>query len=181
MRAKNLLWIIGLGLIGSGCSVVSTATTVVSSRMKDTIEGAVEQRRNQAWAKAAWDEDRAANPGVAYSDDHAKGFKTGFTEHLYRGAVLPPPLPPEGYRRARYQTPEGYRAIEDWFAGFRHGALVAQAGGYRHYVTGPSSLRPPIPVPPPPQPLVGNARAAQKEMCIRIEWVLPKWSIPKPW
>ena len=35
--------------------------------------------------------------------------------------------------------------IEDWFEGFRHGAAVARDGGYRKFVTGPSSLQMPPP------------------------------------
>ena len=40
-------------------------------------------------------------------------------------------LPPERYHRKRYATPEGCKAVEDWYAGFRHGAATAMASGLR--------------------------------------------------
>lgn len=190
MRAKALLCIIGLGLLGSGCSVVSTATRVVSARVKETIDDCLERRRNEEWAEAAWQEVCLAYGGGAFSEDHAQGFKAGFTEHLYRGTIQPPPLPPASYRCVRYQTPEGYRAIEAWFAGFRHGVSVAQAQGYRDCVTGPSALRaasPPVPLPrprplpPPPLPVAASEEAGPKTLLIRVEYGLPEWNIAWPW
>ena len=87
------------------------------------------------------------SPPPRYSADYAKGFKDGFADYLYAGGTgEPPPLPPRHYWKMRYETPEGHRAMEDWFAGFRHGAGVAQASGYREWVTLPSSL-PPADVP----------------------------------
>ena len=41
------------------------------------------------------------------------------------------PVPPERYQRKRYTNPEGMQAIEDWYAGFRHGASTAMASGLR--------------------------------------------------
>lgn len=40
--------------------------------------------------------------------------------------------PPERYQRKRYTSPEGCQAIEEWFAGFRHGAATAMASGLRN-------------------------------------------------
>jgi hypothetical protein len=48
----------------------------------------------------------------------------------------------------KYQSPRGYLAIENWFAGYRQGAAVARAGGFRRLVTGPTSLTGAAPSPP---------------------------------
>jgi hypothetical protein len=159
--------------------------------VKEECEDFRECRRNRAWAEAAWEQVCRMHPGEHFAEDHAKGFQAGFTEHLYRGTVAPPPLPPACYRTVRYQTPEGYRAIESWFAGFRHGVSVAQAGGYRDCVTGPSAFRAPAAVlpglPPPGSPSpVAHApgsptptaaqkakEGGEKELRIRLEWTPP--------
>ena len=179
MGAKAGLWLLGLVLLSSGCSVVSTATHVVSSRLKERFEEHAERKRNQARAVAAWREVRCAASEVAFSDDYARGFHHGFTEHLYRGTVNPPPLPPDEYRRARYQTPQGYRAIQDWFAGFRHGVAAAREGRYRDWVTGPSSFRQPESG-PAPQPEECE-QEGEKLWHVRIDWPLPRRTIELVW
>jgi hypothetical protein len=145
MGTKTMLSLIGICLLGSGCSVVSTGTRVVCARVKESLSEHAEQSRNKAWARAAWQAVRAANPGVVFSGDYETGFEAGFTEHLYRGTIQPPPLPPASYRGASHQTPQGYQSILAWFAGFRHGVADAQARGDRDIVTGPSSSRQSVP------------------------------------
>jgi hypothetical protein len=82
-------------------------------------------------------------PARPYSPDYAMGFKDGFADYLYAGGTgEPPPLPPRYYWKMRYETPDGHQAMEDWFAGFRHGAGVARASGYREWVTIASSVPP---------------------------------------
>jgi hypothetical protein len=67
----------------------------------------------------------------------------GFVDYLdANGTGEPPAAPPKRYDRSRYETPAGQRAIEDWFAGFRHGARAAQASGYRPAVVLPLALPP---------------------------------------
>jgi hypothetical protein len=111
------------------------------------------------------------------SEDYAHGFKAGFAEFLFRGGDGEPPLmPPLRYRDIRYQNERGYSAVQDWFAGYRHGSTLAHDSGARKWITGPSSLQAhleameahdhgptggtvePLPLPPPldlppPQPL----------------------------
>src|SRR5262245_28925346 len=53
-----------------------------------------------------------------------------------------PPVPPNRYRRKRYMTPEGVAAVEDWYAGFRHGAATAMASGLRNLVVIPVQCPP---------------------------------------
>lgn len=149
MRLRVALAVVGVGLLASGCSLVVQTTRVVVAHVSQVAEDSAECKRNRKWAEAAWRVAAAEDQG--HSPDYGAGFREGFAEFLYQGGDgEPPPLPPKRYRKLRYQTPEGYRAIADWFAGYRHGAAVARDGGYRQWVTGPSSLSTDLPAPPPP-------------------------------
>jgi hypothetical protein len=53
-----------------------------------------------------------------------------------------PAVPPPKYRRKRFMTPEGYAAVEDWYAGFKHGASTAMASGLRNLVVLPVQCPP---------------------------------------
>src|SRR5579872_1105819 len=88
--------------------------------------------RDCARAKEAWRAAQAACPDQAYSKDYACGFKAGFRDYLDAGGNgEPPAVPPFRYRLAGYESPGGHAAIEDWYAGFRHGAAAARASGFR--------------------------------------------------
>jgi hypothetical protein len=152
MGARFSRAVVGLVLLCPGC-MFGEATHVLSSRVHQAVEGCAERRRNAQWAEEAWVAVvRCAGPGL--SEDYARGFKNGFADFLYFGRGEPPPLPPEHYRGLKYQTPQGYRAIEDWFAGYRHGAAAAAQSGKRELVTGPSSLRQPVVLEGPAQQAV---------------------------
>jgi hypothetical protein len=139
MRRGWQLLILPLALWSAGCTLLETATHVMVYRTTEAIEEYHERKRNAAWAERAWAELCQQTPQLV-SADYAAGFKEGFAEYLYRGGLgEPPPLPPEHYRKLRYQTPEGFRAIVAWCAGYRHGASHARGGGYRRFVTGPAS------------------------------------------
>jgi len=156
MRRTIGFVLMAFGLLGSGCSLATDATCLAVFTVKETAQDFSESVRNRKWADSAWEEVKHSAPHRAYSEDYACGFKDGFAHYLYRGGNgEPPPLPPEHYRKVRYQTPQGYKAIEDWFAGFRQGAMAARQSGYRYWITGPSALRGPSPVltltPPAPE------------------------------
>jgi hypothetical protein len=109
----------------------------------DLVEDAREGLRNRRWAEEAWEGVRASGT-EPYSDDYARGFKSGYADYLDRGGSGEPPVvAPPRYRHLRYQTPQGYLAVEEWFAGYRHGAESARQSGLRQWVTGPTSLRQP--------------------------------------
>ena len=127
-----------LSLMGSGCAVFTDSAHATSYWTNRSIEDMQERHRNRKLASSAWEESRAANPSA--SEDFAEGFKDGFADHLYRATSQPPPLPPKRYREIRYQTSAGFRAAEEWLAGFRLGIDDAQASGLRELVTGPSSI-----------------------------------------
>lgn len=141
MRVRMTLWLIGLVLTNTGCSVVADAVHTTSSRTRQSISDAYERHRNKQWAAAAWDDVRKADPAVPASGDFADGFRDGFAEYLYRGSTEPPPLPPGRYRTVHSQSSAGYHAAEAWFAGYRRGIAEGQARGAREWVVGPSSLR----------------------------------------
>jgi hypothetical protein len=84
-------------------------------------------------ARVAWNAvAESATPENPYSSNYAKGFKEGFADYLVSGGSGEPPLvPPPRYWTTRYESPTGVQAIEDWYAGWRHGAAVARATGYR--------------------------------------------------
>jgi len=158
LRLKFAHCVFGLCLLGPGCDLAGTAAHNVIAEFHQAAEDHHEHARNRRIARQAWDEFCGAHGGQPFSDDYADGFQQGFADYLYAGGNgEPPPLPPRQYWKARYQTPEGYQAMEDWFAGFRSGAAAAQQSGYRQYVTLPSSL-----AGPPPGPLVpGSAPEVQ--------------------
>jgi hypothetical protein len=110
----------------------------VRTDIQDCVDDARERRRNWKCAEGSWTQIRSTDPH-AYSPDYGQGFKEGFAEYLYSGKEDSPALAPAHYRRFSYQTPQGYHAIEDWFAGYRRGVAAAIETGYRRLVTAPVS------------------------------------------
>lgn len=144
MRIKLVLCVLVMCSISSGCNLIVNSTRNLIFEPARVITECQERTRNRFLANEAWDEIRKHSPNVDYSKDYVKGFKAGFADYLYAGGTgTPPPLPPRHYWTVHYQTPEGFRAIEDWFAGFREGTAVAQQSGLRQELTIPTSLQPP--------------------------------------
>lgn len=146
-------------MLCSGCALVEDCARNVILAMRTPIAEHREIARNRRWAEAAWVSVCSAEPGV-YTKDHGEGFKDGYAEYLFRGGDGESSLvAPLHYRQIKYQSPQGYAAIQDWFSGYRHGASAARLSGTRHWITGPSAL-PPDPHrslaaeihPPPPIP-----------------------------
>jgi hypothetical protein len=95
--------------------------------------------RDRRRADAAWRDVVRSCPEQSCSKDYALGFKEGYVHYLEVGTGQPPAVPPSRYRLTCYQNPAGVAAIEDWFAGFRHGADVGRASGYRETIVVPLS------------------------------------------
>ena len=102
-------------------------------------------KRHERLGKVAWDE-MVAQYGCQFSDDYRDGFIDGFVDYLTYGGYsedgqterpIVPAVPPPYYRRAKNMSPEGLKASEDWFTGFRHGSNTALASGLRKLVTVP--------------------------------------------
>lgn len=149
MRHALGLALMLLSITSSGCALMEDSCRNVMVGIKTPIEEHREKARNREWAETAWwqvsQADRTQGPFeccLGKSDDYAQGFKDGFAEYLYRGGDGEPPLvAPLRYRDSRYQNEAGYHAVENWFAGYRHGAAMARDSGARKWITGPSSLR----------------------------------------
>src|SRR5262249_5519672 len=106
----------------------------------DSVDECAMRRRNRKLAEDAWQDVVVGNSGVVYSPAYARGFKDGFIKTLAEGGrPIPPVVPPWRYRRTKYQTPAGYQAIEDWYAGFSHGTAAAVAWAPPFLKTLPSS------------------------------------------
>src|SRR5262249_41817669 len=91
------------------------------------------------------------NRDKVYSKDYARGFRNGYADYLrYRGPGTPPPIPPKCYWNQHYQTPEGHAAIEDWYAGFLHGANAARESWRAPFLTVPTHAEGPDPPRTPP-------------------------------
>jgi hypothetical protein len=152
MRKLSILAFAGVCVFCQGCGLGLQATRVLTYRTAEAIEDHKERKRNRDWAEATWNRLSPTVGQLGCSPDYADGFKEGFAEYLFQGGQChAPSLPPLHYRKIKYQTPEGYRAIELWYAGYQHGASVADEGGFRRLVTGPP---PPSSVPLFTEPVV---------------------------
>jgi hypothetical protein len=180
MRGLPGLALAGLALLGPGCGLIEQSARVVVTRTEQALNDHTERVRNRKWAEAVW-RDLSSGKSQEFSADYESGFREGFAEYLYEGGTgEPAPLPPARYRKSKYQTPRGYAAIEDWFAGYRYGASVAQEGGYRRWVTGPSSL---LSGPVPSVELVpdaGTGSAKSPEPVKARELMKPEKLVPEP-
>ena len=140
MRTSWALWAFGLCMLMTGCQLAKNVVRNLTNETKLATEECDEHCRYYKLAQTHWDLVGKADPHYPGSMDYADGFKEGFTDYLeFGGSGQPPYLPPRRYWGASFRTPEGSRAIEEWFAGFRHGVRVAQETGYRQWVTMPSA------------------------------------------
>jgi hypothetical protein len=137
--------------IGQGLEITRYASRNLFDAPIDTRDDCMERARYRHMAEKYW-EDVCKSTPRAYTVHYHHGFVDGFADFLYAGPGAPPAVPPWTYRRAVYETPDGVRAVEDWFAGFRHGTEVAQASGLRNLVVVPTQLPPPPPMPQAPPP-----------------------------
>lgn len=168
MRKLFVLAFAGVCVCCQGCGLGLQATRVLTYRTTEVLEDHKERKRNREWAEETWNRIRPIVGDLACSQDYGDGFKDGFAEYLFQGGnCYAPSLPPLRYRKIKYQTPAGYRAIEMWYAGYQHGAAVADQHGFRRLVTGPpppsgvpifsEPVEPPVPPLPSLPPPVGPA------------------------
>ena len=145
-RLSLVLFLLGLcacALANSGCDVfVNIAHRAVIDPLQyhEPTDELLSCARMRIQANSAWHDFERESCDVAYSRHYARGFKTGFVEQLETGLVEPPVLPPREYWKVCYETPEGHRDINDWFDGYRAGAIAAEASGHRQYIVIPVAL-----------------------------------------
>src|SRR5204862_7194415 len=117
-----------LMLTAPGCKILCLfARTMIIEPLqfcneKDTCRS---HASHYALARNYWRRIECEQPDM-FSADYERGYKDGFTDYLdFGGCGAPPPVPPRRYWKNAYQTPQRHQAIQDWFAGFRHGASDA--------------------------------------------------------
>jgi hypothetical protein len=144
MRIRGTPAALGLCLFGMGCTFVPNIERNIIVEPARFCNDEKLFKRSRQQAAEAWNELLSQYPEAGeYSCHYHDGFVEGFADYLnFGGKGEPPNVPPPRYRRAKYATPEGYRAIEEWFMGFRHGAATAHASGLRQLVTLPTVIPP---------------------------------------
>ncbi len=183
MRLKFVLWPIILCTASAGCG--SFWQNTIRNLTEAPVWGIDEHRitsRNLRLARQAWTDICQASPERFFSPDYADGFVEGYADYLESGGNgQPPAVPPFRYRLSRYQTPQGLLAIEDWYAGFRHGSDSARASGLREVFVlplsappinavenkpvVPASVSPAAPLElPPPRPLIETPKPTDSEI-----------------
>jgi hypothetical protein len=159
MKSSAFFSIAGVLACAAGCGPLAyTARTVVLEPWEycRTWSSFQEKRRDHDLAETALEAAVRAVPEHTFSEDYAAGFMEGYSDYLYAGGNgEPPPLPPRRYWRPRYETDEGRVAIQDWFAGYRHGADDARQSGYRNVVRVPASS-PPLSETPGLNPIISG-------------------------
>jgi len=184
MGVRHTLGILGLALLCQGCGLTATITRnlVVDPIHFDRFtDGFARNIRDNRLADDAWEQ--AASIGGPYSRHYARGFKEGYVDYLSNGGHESysdvPLLPPRSYWRVYYQSPEGNEAIQDWFAGWRHGVAMAKQSGYRNYVVVPTTMPPEDSgrkdgLPPKPRPTEEKPKPSEPKP------TEPKPEAPKP-
>ena len=143
---KFLVSVILLFLTSAGCrhaNVLFQTTVVEPLGYARFLEERRELIRFRQLAKCALVQEKARLRAELdnyacepFSADEECGFLDGFVDYLDAGGTgNPPPLPPRRYWRTEHENPNGYRAVQDWYRGYAHGAAAAQASGYRELVT----------------------------------------------
>jgi hypothetical protein len=186
MRAKRFVSVLALCLLAAGCNIYKYSAYNMITTPTSTGNEACNLAQNCRAAEAAWKEEQGKACAEAnYSKDYACGFKDGYADFLdYGGTGLPPATPPFRYRTTCYQTPDGHTAIEDYNAGFAHGAAAARASGLRNLKVLPGmgvGLPPGIQelYEPPPWRRDGAAPATAPEQVLPAEPV-PVNVLPAP-
>jgi hypothetical protein len=139
IRTNLVVGLVALCVSVSGCSLVGNGvrTLVIEPLQYPDLDDCQSCSRNHARAAAALSAYQCQNAGC-YSDDFVWGFKRGYVDYLDNGGTgQPPPLPPRHYWKLKYQTPEGYHAIQEWLSGFQQGVEVAKASGFREHIVVP--------------------------------------------
>jgi hypothetical protein len=150
MRIRYAPVLVGACLFGPGCSFVCNIERNLWLEPKVALEEKVILKRHERLGRMAWDE-MVAQYGCQFSEDYRTGFIDGFVDYLTYGGTsadgsgevpIVPAVPPPPYRRAKAMSPQGLKAAEDWFVGFRHGSNTALASGLRQLVVVPVFDRP---------------------------------------
>ncbi len=134
MGVRRFAILLGLVALSSGCGMYSNFARDTAFEVKRCTDETFERIRDRKLANTAWSEVEQSAEMGSHSADYARGFKDGYADYLFAGGTgEAQPALPECYWGVRYQTPQGYQAIQDWFGGFRHGVAAAQQSGLRDF------------------------------------------------
>jgi hypothetical protein len=145
MRKHGVLMALALVAGSAGCcsSFLGTAARNLTVLPIQACDEKNLEWRNHRRAQRAWKECARGFDGQSWTKDYVSGFIEGYADYLTNGGNgEPPATPPFHYRLRPYQTPDGLRAIDEWYAGFRHGAAMAQVSGERETIVIPLSAPP---------------------------------------
>jgi len=143
MRGLRFIVVLSLCSLNTGCLLLTGARNLLVEPVAQYTLECFEFKRNETLAVNAWQAVCAMYPENHFSIHYAEGFRQGFVDYLNAGGTgAPPPVPPRKYWGVRYETPQGHSAMQDWFAGFRHGSDAAAESGYRQFVVLPTPIPP---------------------------------------
>jgi hypothetical protein len=185
MRRQGVLLALALVTGAAGCSsFLAVAARNIAELPVQSCDEARLEARDRRRAEAAWERVVKDYPDQCWAKDYAKGFKAGYADYLTNGGNgEPPATPPFGYRLRPYQTPQGLRQIDEWYAGFRHGAAVGRASGYRETIVIPLSS-PPINaverLPNTEPPIATPTLRPPEEPPLAVPEALPPEPVPIP-
>jgi hypothetical protein len=127
----KLLFLAGVSLC-TGCTIFTTGTKNLIHEPINFIEAQHLSHACRHKAKEAWLQFSAEHPEWCDGDDFRIGFLDGYADYLDNGGKgEPPAIPPQRYRKNKYLNPEGFQAIDRYFAGFASGSQAAIASGLR--------------------------------------------------
>src|SRR5262245_33590399 len=146
MKLLVNLMLLALCTLSTGCVYYANAARNLTHAPIDLVDEYSVRFRNKRLAREAWQAVVEIDPEHEYSQEYELGFKDGYADYLYAGGRgIPPEVPPWCYRKSNHNTPDGVRGIQDWYAGFRHGANVARESGYRDVAVLPTATPGPFP------------------------------------
>lgn len=137
--ARALALLLLLAPAGLGCSVHRYSHLICIQEPKlycEPKDDRASLATYRSLADEAWATHGAVCPESCLAGDYAWGFREGFAQYVYAGGTgEPPAVPPRPYWQLDLRSAEGATAVRSWFEGYRHGARIAQEGGYRKAAT----------------------------------------------
>lgn len=126
-----------------GCSVWELAHRTLSVEPDlygYRIDNRSSLRTYRMWAQQAWSEELSQGLIDGITPQYERGFLDGFVDYVYAGGNgEPPPVPPRRFWGIDARVGDGKNWAVDWMDGYRHGARVANEGGYRQRVLIPTT------------------------------------------
>jgi hypothetical protein len=150
MKIRGLLFLLAACAIQPGCSFVTYSVQNLVEGPLGAKDRCIMRHRFEALAEEAWQHFQEGDPAHPNAVHYKRGFVDGYVAYLDGAqSVEPPGEPPWIYRSSHFESPEGPEIIREWQAGYRQGASMARASGYREAAVLIPIGRPPYqPYPP---------------------------------